>query len=74
MVAPTPSTAITKAAAPAVISLREWRMLTALHRSRRLDAAFIGSCLAGGNLKGLAFQGRDDRSSLNRLNIFDGRS
>src|SRR4029077_14109409 len=74
-VAPALPAAIAKAAAPAIISLRERRMLAALHRRCGLGAAFLGRCVSGsGNLKGLAFERRDRRGSLNGFNGRDAIS
>ena len=66
--------AIAKPAASAIISLRERRMLGALHRSSRRSAAFGGRLLSGScNLERLAFKWRNSRSSLKSLDRLNGR-
>src|SRR5579864_5254776 len=69
------SAAIAKAPAPAavaVVPLLKGRTLAALHRRRRRHAAFGGILLAGGgNLKRLALERRDGRSSVKRHGGFN---
>jgi hypothetical protein len=71
LVAATSSAAIAKTAPPAVtavVSLFEGRARAALHRCRRPAAAFgNGSAASGSDLECLAFERRDNRSSLDWL-------